>query len=75
MLFYFRFNLAEFLHKCRTRRDGRILAERDAAMPEAGREGWLWDAELKSFGLRLRRNGAKTYVLEYRPGSGGSMRS
>jgi integrase len=43
----------------------------DGAVAEAGRESWLWDSELKGFGLRLHPNGAKTYVLEYRPGPGG----
>ncbi len=43
----------------------------DATVADASRESWLWDSELKGFGLRLRPNGAKTYVLEYRPGPGG----
>jgi hypothetical protein len=43
----------------------------DGAAADAGREAWLWDSELKGFGLRLHPNGAKTYVVEYRPGPGG----
>ena len=32
---------------------------------------WIWDTELKGFGLCVRPNGRKTYVIEYRPGLGG----
>jgi integrase len=34
-------------------------------------DGWLWDTEVKGFGLRVRASDHKIYVLEYRPGSGG----
>jgi integrase len=34
-------------------------------------DGWLWDTEVKGFGLRVRASDHKLYVLEYRPGSGG----
>jgi integrase len=30
----------------------------------------LWDSELKGFGVRLQRGGAKSYVLHYRAGTG-----
>ena len=30
----------------------------------------LWDSELKGFGVRLQRGGAKSYVLHYRVGAG-----
>lgn len=40
----------------------------DAATPE---QGWLWDTEIKGFGLRVRSLEHKTYVVEYRPGVGG----
>lgn len=43
----------------------------DAAKTPAGRDVWLWDTELKGFGLRVRSKGRKAYVVEYRPGSGG----
>lgn len=43
----------------------------DGATAEGDRDLWLWDTEVKGFGLRVRPNGHKVYVLEYRPGSGG----
>jgi integrase len=43
----------------------------DAATAAKGDELWIWDTELKGFGLRVRPNGRRTYVLEYRPGRGG----
>ncbi len=36
-----------------------------------GADLWVWDTELKGFGLRVRPNGHKAYVLEYRAGAGG----
>ena len=34
-------------------------------------DGWLWDTEVKGFGLRIGANNSKAYVVEYRPGAGG----
>ena len=31
----------------------------------------LWDSEIKGFGVRLRAGGALTYLVRYRPGTGG----
>jgi integrase len=43
----------------------------DALKAEAdGAETVLWDSELKGFGARVQRGGAKSYVLHYRVGSG-----
>jgi integrase len=43
----------------------------DALMPAANdREAVLWDSELKGFGVRVQRGGAKSYILHYRVGSG-----
>src|SRR5271163_4011121 len=43
----------------------------DALKPEAdGAETVLWDSELKGFGVRVQRGGAKSYVLHYRVGTG-----
>src|SRR5437660_8453898 len=35
-----------------------------------GAEAVLWDSELKGFGARVQRGGAKSYVLHYRVGTG-----
>jgi integrase len=43
----------------------------DALKPAAdGAEAVLWDSELKGFGVRVQRGGAKSYVLHYRIGTG-----
>jgi integrase len=34
-------------------------------------DGWLWDTEVRGFGLRIRSDDHKTYIVEYRPGEGG----
>lgn len=43
----------------------------DATQADPARDVWLWDSELKGFGLRVRPTGHRVYVVEYRPGSGG----
>ncbi len=35
------------------------------------KEVWVWDTEVKGFGLRVHPNGRKVYIVEYRPGDGG----
>jgi integrase len=42
----------------------------DALMPTDGAEAVLWDSELKGFGVRVQRGGAKSYILHYRVGTG-----
>ena len=43
----------------------------DNVEPDPARDVWLWDAETKGFGLRVRSSGRKVYIVEYRPGAGG----
>ena len=38
----------------------------DSADPSRGRH-WLWDTELKGFGLQVEASGTKTYIVRYRP--------
>jgi integrase len=38
----------------------------DSAEPRAGRY-FLWDSELKGFGIRVAQSGTKTYIVRYRP--------
>ena len=43
----------------------------DLLKPAADRtETVLWDSELKGFGARVQRGGAKSYILHYRAGTG-----
>lgn len=50
----------------------KITKRSIAAMekPEAGRETWLWDDELKGFGVRLMPSGVATFVLKFRNAEG-----
>jgi len=41
------------------------------AMTAEGARAYLWDTELKGFGLSVTPNGAKSYILQYRPSGGG----
>lgn len=42
----------------------------DAVAPDpGGAEQFVWDAEVKGFGLRVKPSGTKSYVLKYRIGS------
>ena len=38
----------------------------DLADPKRGRH-WLWDGELRGFGLQVETSGTKTYLVRYRP--------
>src|SRR5580658_528102 len=50
---------------------GKPITKRvvDAIKPGAG-EYFVWDRDLKGFGLRVQRSGEKSYVVKYRAGSG-----
>ena len=43
----------------------------DRAEPKAN-DYFLWDGELKGFGIKIARGGRKSYVCKYRAGSGRS---
>jgi hypothetical protein len=45
----------------------------DSAIPTPGRELFVWDEELRGFGLRVLPSGAKSYILQYRTGGRGSQ--
>jgi Arm DNA-binding domain/Phage integrase, N-terminal SAM-like domain len=50
---------------------GKLITKRlvDAVEPDAG-EHFVWDRDLRGFGLRVQRSGEKSYVVKYRGGSG-----
>jgi integrase len=41
----------------------------DAANPD-GRDRFIWDDEIKGFGLRISKAGSKSYIFQYRVGGG-----
>jgi integrase len=47
---------------------GKITKRAVDAIQGGGKEVFLWDEELKGFGLRVSALGAKSYVLQYRMG-------
>ena len=42
----------------------------DVAQAEGGKDRFLWDAEVKGFGLKVTAAGSKSYVLQYRNAEG-----
>jgi integrase len=50
---------------------GKAITKRlvDGIEPGAG-DYFVWDRDLKGFGLRVQRSGEKSYVVKYRAGSG-----
>jgi integrase len=50
---------------------GKIIKRAvDALFAKTCPEAVLWDEEIKGFGVRVRSGGAKTYILQYRAGTG-----
>jgi integrase len=47
-----------------------ITKRRVNALIPTNREYFVWDRDLKGFGLRVRPTGEKSYVVKYRPGGG-----
>jgi Arm DNA-binding domain len=50
---------------------GKPITKRhvDALLP-TNREYFVWDRDLKGFGLRVQPTGEKSFVVKYRPGGG-----
>lgn len=46
----------------------------DTAKAVSGRDEFIWDTQLKGFGLRVTPKGAKSYVLQYRFDGGAARR-
>lgn len=46
----------------------------DAAKPAAERDLFVWDTELRGFGLRMKPSGTKTFMIQYRNAEGRTRR-
>ncbi|MYZ46323.1 tyrosine-type recombinase/integrase [Propylenella binzhouense] len=46
----------------------------DGLQPQAGRDVFAWDAELRGFGIRVKPSGVKTYLIQYRNAEGRTRR-
>ena len=46
----------------------------DALQPEAGRDVFAWDTELRGFGVRVKPSGVKTFLIQYRNAEGRTRR-
>lgn len=46
----------------------------DTLAPEKGRDVFLWDSELKGFGVRVTSGGSRTYLIQYRNDEGRTRR-
>ena len=46
----------------------------DALAPQAGRDVFLWDSELRGFGVRRKPSGAAAFIVQYRTPQGQTRR-
>ncbi|MBS0278444.1 MAG: DUF4102 domain-containing protein [Proteobacteria bacterium] len=46
----------------------------DALSPEATRDVFAWDGELRGFGVRVKPSGVKSYLIQYRNSEGRTRR-
>src|SRR5580704_3942472 len=46
----------------------------DTAAPDAAKDAFWWDSELRGFGLKVTPAGVKVYVLQYHVGTGRNAR-
>ncbi|HTW54509.1 MAG TPA: Arm DNA-binding domain-containing protein [Stellaceae bacterium] len=46
----------------------------DTATPDAAKDAFWWDSELRGFGLKVTPAGVKVYVLQYHVGTGRKAR-
>ncbi len=46
----------------------------DALKPKRDRDVFLWDGELRGFGVRVKPSGLKSYLIQYRNADGGTRR-
>jgi Arm DNA-binding domain len=49
---------------------GRITKRLVDGLKATGAEQFVWDTELKGFGVRVQASGVKSYVFKYSPGTG-----
>ena len=38
----------------------------EAAIPDADKDTYLWDGELKGFAVKITKRGARVYLIQYR---------
>lgn len=46
----------------------------DALKPKKDRDVFLWDGELRGFGVRVKPSGLKSYLVQYRNADGATRR-